>query len=204
MGCAGRQSTPSPLWLRSVAQTVELLKQAKPLFDSSGTLALAMVGAFGAIGGALAAFFPSYWQARLQERQLKRSVALQLYSEIKAMLQLERHRGYIASLREIVGRFDRGEINSACYQVQVNADRFLIYKANLPHLGKLDPSLQQKTVLLYQFAEAAVPDIQPGGLLNATQVGRKPFAELLEILVSARQLGDEVMAQIEAEYPTVN
>lgn len=43
--------------------------------------------------------------------------------------------------------------------------------------------------------------MKPGGLLNATPVGREPFAEIHEILSSARHLGDEVLAQIEADYP---
>lgn len=188
---------------QALAQALELLKQAKPLFESGDAVTLAAISALSAIGGALAAFFPAYWHSQLQERQLRQSVAVQLYSEIKASLQLERHRGYIASLREIVSRFDSGEIASATYQVQVTVDRFPIYKSNLAHLGKLDPSLQQKIVLLYQLLEAAIQDMQPGGLLNATQVGREPFAELLEILTAARRLGDEVLAVIEVQYPSV-
>lgn len=189
---------------QAVAQTLELLKQAKPLFESGDAVTLAAISALSAIGGALAAFFPTYWHARLQERQLRQSVAVQIYSEVKASLQVERHRRYVESLRDIVSKFDRGEIATAAYEVQVAPDRFPIYKSNLPHLGKLDPSLQQKIVLLYQLVEAAIQDMQPGGLLNATQVGREPFAELLEILTAARQLGNEVLAHIEAQYPGVS
>jgi hypothetical protein len=187
--------------LQAITQALELLKQAKPLFESADTVALAAIGALGAIGGALAAFFPSYWHARIQERQLERSVATQLYSEIKATLQIERYRGYIDSVQEIIDQFDRKEIPSASYRVHVTIDRFPVYKANLPHLGKLSPSLQQKIVLLYQLAEAAIQDIQPGGVLNARHVGREAFDGLLAILRTARTLGDEVLAEIEAEYP---
>lgn len=193
----------TPVDPQALAQAIEILKQAKPLFESGDTIALAAVGALGAIGGALATFFPSFWHTKLQERNLRHSVAVQLYSEIQASLRLEQHRGYIENLRAIVEQFDRGEISSCSYQVQVAEERFPIYKANIQHLGKLNPRLQQKIVLLYQLVEAAIQDMRPGGLLNATKVGRKPFAELLEILSTARRVGDDVLAQIESEYPSV-
>jgi hypothetical protein len=191
----------NPIDPQALPQAIELLKQAKPLFESGDAFALATVAAFGAIGGALATFFPGYWLSKHQERQLKHSVSTQLYAEIQATLRIERHRGYIDSLRAIIEQFDRGEISSASFHVQFAEERFPIYKANIQNLGKLDTRLQQKVVLLYQFIEAGIQDRQPGGLLNATPVGREPFAEIHEILSSARHLGDEVLAQIEADYP---
>ena len=193
----------TPVDPQTLSQAIELLKQAKPIFESGDSLALAAVAALGAIGGALATFFPNYWLTKHHERQLKHSVAAQLYAEIQATQRIERHRGYIDSLRTIVEKFDRGEIPSTSYQVQFADERFPIYKANIQHLGKLDPRLQQKIVLLYQLIESGIQDMQPGGLLNATQVGREPFAELHEILLSARRLGDEVLAQIETDYPNI-
>jgi hypothetical protein len=193
----------TPVDPQAIGQAIEILKQAKPLFESTHAYILPAIGILGAIGGALAAFFPSFWNARLQERQLKHSVAVQLYAEIQATLRVERHRGYIAGLRNIVALFDRGEISSSSYKVEVADERFPIYKANIQHLGKLEPRLQQKIVFLYQLVEAAIQDMKPGGLLNATEVGREPFAELLEILLNARAIGDEILAQIEADYPSV-
>lgn len=187
----------------TIVQSIELLKQAKPLFESDNQFLLAGVGALGAIGGALAAFFPTFWHTKFQQRQLRHSVAAQLYAEIKATLQVERHRGYIQDIRNIVAKFDQGEITSQSYQVQIANDRFPIFRANIPHLALLESQLQTKIVLFYQLLEAAVQDIKPGGLLNTSEVDRKPYSELLEILLTARSLGDEILAQIESSYPGI-
>ena len=191
----------TPFDPNTLSQVIELLNQAKPLFTSDNALALSIIGALSAIGGALATFFPGYWLARRHELQLKRSVVAQLYAEIKATLLLEQHRGYIQDLCAIIEQFDRGDISACSYQIKVANDRFPIFKENLKHLGKLEPQLQQKIVLLYQLIEAGIQDMQPGGLLNERQVGRKPFVELHEILIEARHIAEDVLAQIEADYP---
>lgn len=188
---------------QALAQAIELLKQAKPLLDSGDGVLLAVIGTLGAIGGALAAFFPAFWNAKLHERQLKESVAVQLYAEIQAILEIERYRGYTKGVREIIEQFDQGKISRWSFQVQVSSERFLVYKANLPNLGRLPPRLQQKIVLLYQTMESVVQDMQPGGYLNSPEVSRHGFSEVLELLVKARRTGEEVLAEIEALYPGV-
>ncbi len=185
----------------SVAQTIELLKQAKPLFDGPAPYLLALVAILGTVLGALASFFPMYWQAKSQRAQLRLSVAAQIYAEVKAGLQVEQHRGYISDVREIVDKFERGETKSWSYQVQIPESRFLIYKANIQNLSLLDSNLQVKVVTLYQLMEAVVQDIKPGGILNATLAGQKQFSELLNILVNIRGLADEIIASIESKYP---
>ena len=194
------KTMPTHIDQQAVSQAIELLNQAKPLFDSGDPITLATVGIAGTILGVLASFFPGYWLAKRHEDQLKISVTSQLYAEIQATLRIEQHRGYINGLREIIAQFDRGEISSASYVVQVADERFPIYKANIQHLGMLDSQLQQKIVLLYQLIEAGLQDIQPGGILNATEVGREAFVELHEIFSNARHIGDEILALIEAKY----
>lgn len=187
----------------SVAQTIEVLRQVKPLFENDGDYRIALLGALGVIGGALAAFFPLWWHGKVQRKELRRAVAAQIYAEVKATLQVVRHRRYVEDVRNIVDSFDRGERDSAQYQVHVADDRFPLFKANLQHLALLEPQLQTKIVLFYQLLEAVVQDIKPGGLLNASAAGRRPFIELLEIATTARGLADEVLALLEFSYPEV-
>lgn len=194
---------PGSIDQATVAQTIEVLRQAKPLFENNGEYLIALVGALGAIGGALAAFFPMWWHGKVQRQERRRSVAAQIYAEVRATLQVVRHRRYVEDIRDIVDRFDRGELTSATYQVHVADDRFPLFRANIPHLALLEPQLQTKIVLLYQLLEAVVQDIKPGGLLNATDVGRRSFAELLEIATTARGLADEVLALLESSYSDV-
>ena len=184
-------------------QTIELLKAAKPLFEGSDGYAVAAVGALGAIGGALATFFPSWLMAKHQRSEIAKSTAFQLYAEIKATLEVERHRGYIKGLREVLEAFDSEKITSWTYQVQVPDDRFIIYKSNLANIGLLPPVLQGQIVLLYQLLEAIVQDVKPGGLLNAEPVGKEPFAEALRLIEHAKRIAEEIMASLEKLHPCI-
>lgn len=184
-------------------QTIELLKAAKPLFEGSDSYVTAAIGALSAIGGALAAYFPNYWLLKENTKQQRKSTTFQIYAELKATLEVERHRKYISSIRSVVRQFDEGKITSFNYKVEVPDERFIIYKSNLNNLGLLPSNLQAKIVLIYQLLEALVQDIKPGGMLNAEFVGREPFDEVLNLLKRAKTLCNEVLAEIEAIYPDV-
>jgi hypothetical protein len=188
---------------QNILQTIEILKAAKPLFEDNNSYMVATVGALGAIGGALATFVPSWLMAKHQQRETAKSTAFQLYAEIKATLEVERHRGYIKGLREVLDAFDTGKITSWTYQVQVPNDRYIIYKSNLSNIGLLPPIIQGQVVLLYQLLEAVVQDVKPGGLLNATPVGKEPFAEALRLIEHAKGLAESIMAELEKLHPSI-
>lgn len=187
---------------QAFSETIELLKNAKPIFEQAqGTVIWpTVIAAASAIIGTLAAYFPKFWEAQRQRRQLRISVAIQLYSEIKGILAIERHRGYIKNIEDILALFQSGVVTSYSWSIQTSDDKFPIYYANIQNLGVLEPVLQQKIVLLYQLMESAIQDMQPGGILNAKPVDRRPFSGVLNILRDARRLGDEIIAQIESEY----
>ena len=170
-------------------------------FDSQSELAI--IGALSAIGGALAAFFPTLWLTRIKEKELKHSVATQFYAEIKAMLKTEQHRGYIEDIRKILSAFDSNQIENYAYKVEVSEERFPIFKSNLQNLGVLEPKIQGKIVLLYQLLEAVIQDIKPGGLLNSNHVGRKPYQELLNIMIEIKDTAEEILAEIELIHSDV-
>jgi hypothetical protein len=184
-------------------QTIELLKAAKPLFEGGDGYLTAAVGALGAVGGALAAYFPNRLMAKHQQRELRKSTAFQLYAEIKATLEVERHRGYINSLREVLTAFDSKQTTEWSYQVQVSDERFIIYKSNLGNLGLLPPSMQSNIILFYQLLDALIQDIKPGGLLNVKPIGREPFAEVLMLMERAKNVAEKVLAEVENLYPDV-
>jgi len=111
-------------------QTIEILKAATPLFESGSEYLFAVTGALGAIGGALATYFPSLFIARHQQRELRKSTAFQLHAEIRATLELVRHRRYIEGLRHVVAAFDREEITTSSYLIQIPDERFIVFKSN--------------------------------------------------------------------------
>ncbi len=184
-------------------QTIELLKAAKPLFESGDTHFAAIIGVLGTIGGAMAAYFPNRLMARNQREELRKSTSFQIYAEIKAILEIERHRGYTKGLESALQAFDSGNIKSFAYTVHIPDDRFMIYKANLANIGLLPPPVQTRVVLFYQLLEAIAQDIKPGGFLNSPPAERTAFAEAVQIVKRAKEVGTEVQSAIEKLYPDV-
>jgi DNA-binding transcriptional LysR family regulator len=69
------------------------------------------------------------------------------------------------------------------------------------HLGVLPAEIQVNIILLYQLLESVLLDVKPGGLLNATEVGREPFEEAVRMLEKSRGLAHETLRQLEGKYP---
>jgi len=183
-------------------KTVELLKAAKPIFDSSvNSYGVAAISVVAAIGGALAAYLPNYWLARHHRKEKTKSTAYQIHAELKATLALVEHRGYGSGLKEIVEVLESKQMSSYGLTVQIPDDRFLIYKNNLAHLGLLPPELQSKIVMLYQMMESISQDIKPGGFLNTPAGELKEFTEALELYENSVALANEVMRSLEKLYP---
>lgn len=184
------------------AQTIELLKAAKPLFDG-GEITAAAVGAITAVVGVSLGHLCNIHLASKQRNHLKKSTAFQIYAEVKAILEIESYRGYAAGLEEVMSDFGAGRRGDLFFMVQVPDDRFLIFKANLSNLGLLPPALQTRVVLLFQLLEAIVQDIKPGGLLNTRPLELIAFAEAVTLIGRAKRVANELLADIERLYPDV-
>jgi len=186
-------------------QTIEVLKAAKPLFESDvNAYGIAAISVVAAIGGALAGYLPNLWLARHHQKQQAKSTAYQIYAELKSTLTLTEHRGYEQGLTDIVEALKSHRILECDYTVQIPDDRFLVYKANLAHIGLLEPKLQSKIVMLYQMMESIAQDIKPGGFLNTPPGGLREYLEALELYTHSVTLAREVMASLEQLYPDLS
>lgn len=188
-----------------VLQTIELLKAAKPIFESTHSSLTPWVGAVGAIGGALTALVPTYFMAQKAKREKTKSTIFQIYAEIKVTLEVAEHRGYEDSVRAIVSSYKdkAGSAEFPGFTVAVPDDRFVIYKENLSNLGLLPPKLQVKIVRFYQTAEAIIQDIKPGGVLNAPSGDLRQYEELLGFFLRAKAIGSDILKSIESTHPDV-
>jgi hypothetical protein len=186
-----------------IAQTIELLKAAKPLFQSTQDSLAPWVGVVGAIGGALAAIAPAAVMAKIARKEKATSTMLQIYAEIKSLLEIERYRKYSENLSKIIEAFKEGHIKECSYKVELSDDKFPVYKANLANLGLLPPMLQVKIVHFYQTGDAISQDIKPGGLLNASSVGLNPFENVFHLMEAVKGVGAEVLTAIEKIHPTL-
>ncbi|NTV70678.1 MAG: hypothetical protein HGA71_11075 [Azonexaceae bacterium] len=180
---------------------VEILRTAKPLFVSADPYLPVWSALGGAFIGAIASFIPNYLIAKRKERSEKRSTTLQLYSEIKATIEIAKHRQYIEALEAIEKAFLANQITEYSFEVQVPDDRYPIFKSSMERLGSIDIQIQVKVVEFYQLLEAVVQDVKPGGLLNSAPAPLNKFQEALRISKLTRQIGSEILVAIEKQYP---
>jgi len=186
---------------KTLQAAIDLLRTAKPLFVSADPYLPVWSALGGAFIGAIASFIPNYLIAKRKERAEKRSTTLQLYSEIKATIEIAKHRQYIEELEKIEQAFLANQISEYTFQVQVPDERYPVFKSSLERLGVLDIQIQVKVVEFYQLLEAVVQDVKPGGLLNSAPAPLAKFQEALRISKLARQIGCELLEAIEKQYP---
>jgi len=185
---------------KTLQTAIELLRTAKPLFVGDNPYLPVWSALGGAFIGAIASFFPNYLIAKRKERAEKRSTTLQLYSEIKATIEIAKHRQYIEELEKIEQAFLSNQITAYTFQIQVSDDRYPVFRSSLERLGVLDIEIQVKVVEFYQLLEAVVQDVKPGGLLNVAPAPLAAFQEALRISKLAQKLGSEILVAIEKRY----
>lgn len=185
---------------KTVLETIELIRAVKSLFIEQNPYLPVYSALGGAFVGAVSSFFPNYIISKMKYRNDKRSTTLQLYAEVKAIIELAEHRKYIQQLERLVEAFNSKEIVSCTYKIQVSDDRFPIFKSSLDRLGMLEVDIQIKVVEFYQLLEAVVQDFKPGGLLNVKPATVEAFEEALRISKRARELGGEILSLVEKRH----
>lgn len=186
--------------LETVQSTIQLIKDIKVLFAPQDPYLPFYTAIGGALVGALSSIFPSFISSWIKDKRDRKAMSLQLYAEVKAILEVAEARQYANALRQIVSSLKSGQISDRIYQIQLPDDRFPVYKNSLSNLGLLSVDLQVPIVSFYQTLEAIIQDIKPGGVLNDTPVGLAEFSEVLALLEKAEELGAEIVNLIECEY----
>jgi len=186
--------------IEALKNTVEILKTVKPLYEEPSSYLPVYAALIGAFVGAVATFIPSYILSAIRDRHDKKSTTLRLYAEVKSTLEIMAYRGYLEQIELIVSNFEQEQCTSCIYQIQISEDNFPIYRSSLAQLGILDVDLQVRLVKFYGLLEAAIQDVKPGGLLNASPAGKNEFEELRRIVAQATHIGGEIVCLISQRY----
>ncbi len=175
-------------------ESVELLKQIKPLFDrGSANWIPALAAILGAFVGGISTFFPTYILQRRKERFESRSVTVALVAEISAILSVVEARTYIESVEEIVRSLHSSPDQKQPYSVTIPEHYSRVFQSNTCNLGIVDSALLPKIIQFHQLIDAAVQDIKPNSTLAAGNGDVMRFEELLSIMKRARTLGEEIV-----------
>ena len=186
--------------LQSILNVIEIIKEIKLLLAVQNPYLPVYSALGGAFVGAVSAFIPNYLISKCKERSEKRSTTLQLYAEIKSILELIKLRQYVEAVTNIVNELKQGGKGSYQLQIQFQEERFVVYRNNLPKLGLIDYDLQLKIVEFYMLLEAIIQDVKPGGILN-TMPGRLfEYENILNITIRAVNVADSTVRLIEDRY----
>ena len=154
----------------------------------------------GAFVGGLSNIVPEWIRDNRNHRKERKSLDLQLYAEIRALIEIIKQRRYIEFVDEIIDSLRKNEVEQHTLKIDVSDWRFPVYRANLTRLGIADMDIQVNIVKFYQLLEAAILDVKPGGILNTEGGGVERFEELKRIVVSALDAGGNVISHIEKKY----
>lgn len=170
------------------------LLQAAAIFRDLGLLKAEtpdLLPVYAAIGGAVAAglsgILPNALATWHYLRRERATVLGSLLAEIRSLCQVIETRQYIENARACRDEAAASEQQRATFTFFVPDHYNQVFKANLPHIGKLDPVDATDIMAFYQLIDAAVLDVRPGGAFddfNATPEGLSQFVELLQTAVA--------------------
>jgi len=184
----------------TIIEVIEIIRQVKSLFVEQNPYLPMFAALGGAFIGAVATVIPSLilnWQNTRKERK---SAALQIYAEVKSYLEVIEARQYLMHLEQIVQGFLANSYSTYSYRVQVNDERFIIYKNCIGKLGLLRPTSQIKIVEFYQLLEAIIQDVKLGGLLNSGSANLYAYKQALSMARKIVELGHEITQELAKDY----
>lgn len=114
------------------------------------------------IGGALAIAGGVFQSAFAESRRIKHErdvVKNALLAEISAVKELCDAREYLQGLRDVAAGLCTG------LEVNMPAELFIVYRANLSRLGLLSVNDAASIIRFYGMVEAVAQDIRPGGMI---------------------------------------
>lgn len=151
---------------------------------------LAAIG--GAMVGGLLPVLSGYLIDRRKRREESESVTTALLAEIKGIISVANHRGYVSGMKLIAAQLGANPQGKIRYQVRVSEHYSRIYVANVGRLGIVDSVLAAKIIEFHCLVEAVVQDITPGGLIAEQGGDLDAFNELISIADAALAIGAEI------------
>lgn len=179
--------------LLEVAQTIEILQ---PMFADDKNQWLPVIAAIGgAFVGSISTFFPNYLLEFRKSKRERQSVETALVSEVSALLDVIKHRGYIEDLESNVHFLEQNPKEKEIFSVKIPDHYSRIYQENISKIGLVRPDLSSKIIRFHQLIDAAVQDISVGGFIADTGGDLQAFNELLQLFRTAREVGLEIVKE---------
>lgn len=175
--------------LMEAVTSIELLRQLTTISKNEWIPVVAAIG--GALVGTLGAVIPNLMIERYKRRKDREAVTSALICEIGSILEVIQKRKFVEGLREIESALNGNQIYS--YSVKVSDGHSLIFRSLSDRIGSVEKKVAAKIIRFHQLINSVIQDVIPGGVL-ADQGGRKSeFTEILSLLESAIEVGNDLV-----------
>jgi hypothetical protein len=148
----------------------------------------------GAALGMFGSFLPTYTLECFKKKEESRSTTSAILTEIRVTLELFRHRQYLNEIESILEQFRQDKTPDSTFQVVMPETCYPIFKSQVGKIGLLPEHLRDDVVTFYQFLEAVICDVKPGGTFSVPR--DKHFFEcLFEISKETVRIGEQILAK---------
>ena len=180
----------TPEEIKSVAEVMSLLKgvasppvnQWLPLYAALG----------GAITGAIASFFPTYFLESRRETREARRIKSALLTEIAALLEIIEYRGYLDSVQQVINHLETQSPEATyAFTVMIPGHYSRIYQENCSNIGVIESKTAKDIVMFHQLLDAVVQDVKPSGVVSEG-ANIESFKELKKIFAQAINIAQDL------------
>lgn len=154
-------------------------------------------GVYALAGAAIGGFSTYYSAVKVRNDSLKahaKAIKSAISTEIISLAEIARYRNYEQGFKNVISYLETQPDAKWPMPVNVPSHYSRIYQENAKDIGLLEPEYAVKVVKFYQFIDAVVQDIIPGG--NIYQGGDiNAYRESLLIFQKALEIADEIKAE---------
>ena len=177
----------TPEEIKALTETIKILTEMAETKPNEWLPVYAALG--GAVAGAIASFFPTWFLEKHRDRRYSNKIQNCLLTEISALLEIIKHRGYLTSIRAVIEHLkSQPQGSTYAFTVLVPPHYSRVYQENCRDIGLVRSDIAEKIVVFHQLIDSVVQDVQPGGVAS---VGATidSYEEMEKIFSRAIQIG---------------
>ncbi|MCW8357055.1 MULTISPECIES: hypothetical protein [Marinomonas] len=177
----------SPQDVQSLAETLKIINEITASKPNEWLPVYAALG--GAVAGAIASFFPTWIMEKRRDVNFSRQIENCLLAEIKALVEIIDHRGYLLAIEETVTYLRTQPEGVLCTLiVDVPPHYSRVYQDNCKNIGVIINGKASEIITFHQLIDAVVQDIKPDGAFSSGAT-LDTFEKMLKIFEEALSIG---------------
>lgn len=179
----------SPEEVKAIADTFKIINDITATQPNEWLPLYAALG--GAVAGAVASFFPTWFLAKRKESSFSKQIENCLISEISALVEIIDHRSYLSAIKEAIAHLRLQPEDTYSLAVEVPEHYARVYQENCKNIGVVKTEVARKIITFHQLIVAIVQDLKTDGPFSSG-ASLETFEEMEKIFEQALCIGREL------------